>query len=71
MKKYLFYYITKAGIKNQNLMLFIRGKAMSAAPNIKALKNVIFYMVKTVFLNHGLKLDISLDQPWKEFTSKT
>ena len=26
--------ITKAGIKNQNLILFIRGKAMSAAPNI-------------------------------------
>ncbi len=28
-------YITKAGIKNQNLILFIRGKAMSLAPNIK------------------------------------
>jgi len=27
--------ITKAGIKNQNLILFIRGKAMSAAPNIR------------------------------------
>lgn len=25
----------KAGIKNQNLILFIRGKAISAAPNIK------------------------------------
>ena len=24
-----------AGIKNQNLILFIRGKAISAAPNIK------------------------------------
>lgn len=27
--------IIKAGIKNQNLMLFIRGKAISAAPSIK------------------------------------
>jgi hypothetical protein len=27
--------ITKAGIKNQNLILFIRGKAISLAPNIK------------------------------------
>jgi hypothetical protein len=27
--------MTNAGIKNQNLMLFIRGKAMSAAPSIK------------------------------------
>jgi hypothetical protein len=27
--------ITRAGIKNQNLLLFIRGKAMSLAPNIK------------------------------------
>jgi hypothetical protein len=27
--------ITKAGSKNQNLILFIRGKAISAAPNIK------------------------------------
>jgi hypothetical protein len=26
--------ITKAGIKNQNLMLFKRGKAISGAPNI-------------------------------------
>lgn len=26
--------IIKAGIRNQNLMLFIRGKAISAAPNI-------------------------------------
>jgi len=25
----------KAGIRNQKLILFIRGKAMSAAPNIK------------------------------------
>jgi hypothetical protein len=27
--------ITKAGIKNQNLILFIRGNAMSAAPSIR------------------------------------
>ena len=27
--------ITSAGIRNQNLILFIRGNAMSAAPNIK------------------------------------
>jgi len=27
--------MNKAGIKNQNLMLFIRGKAISGAPNIK------------------------------------
>jgi len=27
--------IIKAGIRNQNLMLFIRGKAISAAPNIR------------------------------------
>jgi hypothetical protein len=27
--------ITKAGSKNQKLILFIRGKAMSAAPSIK------------------------------------
>merc|ERR1719391_1249284 len=27
--------IIKAGIKNQNLILFIRGNAISAAPNIK------------------------------------
>jgi hypothetical protein len=27
--------IIKAGIKNQNLILFIRGKAISAAPNIR------------------------------------
>jgi hypothetical protein len=27
--------INKAGIKNQNLMLFIRGKAISGEPNIK------------------------------------
>jgi len=27
--------ITKAGSKNQNLILFIRGKAISAAPSIK------------------------------------
>ena len=27
--------IINAGIKNQNLILFIRGKAISAAPNIK------------------------------------
>merc|ERR1712076_284674 len=27
--------IINAGIKNQNLILFIRGKAMSAAPNIR------------------------------------
>jgi hypothetical protein len=27
--------IIRAGIKNQNLILFIRGKAISAAPNIK------------------------------------
>jgi len=27
--------IINAGIKNQNLILFIRGNAMSAAPNIR------------------------------------
>jgi hypothetical protein len=27
--------ITKAGRKNQNLILFIRGNAISAAPNIR------------------------------------
>lgn len=27
--------MTSAGTKNQNLMLFIRGNAMSAAPNIR------------------------------------
>jgi hypothetical protein len=27
--------IIRAGIKNQKLMLFIRGKAISAAPNIR------------------------------------
>ena len=29
--------ITKAGNKNQNLMLFIRGKAISATPSIRGI----------------------------------
>jgi len=32
--------IIKAGIKNQNLMLFIRGNAMSAAPNINGINQL-------------------------------